>query len=113
MTTENDLGKLDRLTIWTDNKGKSPDWMLSKVIVVDISTNERYKLFIRTFKYLINRGNHLMRYELKNNKIMHYACKLWSVNLFYANENLTNTESIDKMLISTLMTRNRLNTDVE
>ncbi|XP_061188827.1 uncharacterized protein LOC133197002 [Saccostrea echinata] len=42
MSTENELGKLKRLTMWTDNKGRSPDWMLSKVVIIDLSTKESY-----------------------------------------------------------------------
>ncbi|XP_062589813.1 uncharacterized protein LOC134251420 [Saccostrea cucullata] len=42
MSTDDELGKLKRITIWTDNKGSSPDWMLSKVVIIDLTTKESY-----------------------------------------------------------------------
>lgn len=46
MTTQSYLGKLKKLTLWMDNKGSSPDWMVSKILIVDLKTDEKYA-FIR------------------------------------------------------------------
>ncbi|XP_061188668.1 uncharacterized protein LOC133196830 [Saccostrea echinata] len=42
LTTEEHIGKLESLTVWHDNKGKSPDWKLSKVVVIDLYTGDRF-----------------------------------------------------------------------
>lgn len=46
MTTQSYLGKLKKLTLWIDNKGSSPNWMVSKILIVDLKTDEKYA-FIR------------------------------------------------------------------
>lgn len=36
------LGPLEGITVWHDNLGRSPDWLLSKIVIVDALKQEKY-----------------------------------------------------------------------
>ncbi|XP_033752683.1 polycystic kidney disease protein 1-like 2 [Pecten maximus] len=42
MRTSTQLGHLKYLIVWHDNKGPSPGWLLSKIVIGDIKNNRRY-----------------------------------------------------------------------
>ncbi|XP_069132803.1 polycystin family receptor for egg jelly-like isoform X2 [Argopecten irradians] len=42
MTTPSHLGNLKRMTVWHDNEGTSPKWLLAKIVVQDLTDNKRY-----------------------------------------------------------------------
>ena len=69
MTTKEYLGTLKKFTIWIDNKGNSPDWMVSKVVIVDLKTDEKYVKVYKQLQISENNNSKVLHHEMK--KIFH------------------------------------------
>ncbi|XP_062589810.1 polycystin-1-like protein 3 [Saccostrea cucullata] len=41
LTTKQELGQLQKITVWHDNKGNNPNWLLSKIVIEDALTREK------------------------------------------------------------------------
>jgi hypothetical protein len=58
------LGELKKIQIWHDNRGSSPSWYLSHVIVNDLQTDHKFYFFGNTW-FSLEQENGTIQKELK------------------------------------------------
>lgn len=61
------LGPLEGITVWHDNLGRSPDWLLSKIVIVDALKQEKYVtvlIYVICVIYDLKYINDLFRFEI-------------------------------------------------
>lgn len=80
------LGDLNKIQIWHDNRGTSPSWYLSHVIVNDLQTDHKFYFFGNTWLSL-EQENGTIQKELKvaGNPLIYQALfgNLFGLNIVY------------------------------
>ena len=54
IATNNNLGPINKIRLWHDNSGPSPDWYVNRIIIRDLQNNMQFFFIIRSWLSLEN-----------------------------------------------------------